>query len=469
MHESFISDDQQLLKEGDKYLTGVNISKYAYVDQNSYLNFINDSLTGNVKYKLSDFMALLMGLKVDSSGAYKQEVYQPKTQSLIYTTHNSRGAPPKASPTDSQEAKNSLDMLTNLNKKILINFSELATIDFATEYLIGKTGDILSKDQLLSFDQSTYNKVLENIKTKTDILGGAATASQNQNEGTITYNALKIFDDFYRDVSTITEKNLDGFYQFLKLVTKHFKIKAVVGGFNGAKQNLTFYAYNKPNSTKISKTKEIKSIENKLIIADYGGLVVNFHHLVKSLPLSFGSTSSGNKKIVNMTVAGVTLELEMDKTEIDDYSKEVYRDTKNTNQTIVEHGNAYYETVKSAIEKDPDGFLLRFIEFAAANKGKLKPPEPLASGLTKKGGQHLTLNLRHPVPNIGVGSVIYFMGAGEELLSPISETTQVDKDPIRGGYYVVPPKVRGVYYVTKVHHVLSNKENIWTQRLECER
>jgi hypothetical protein len=167
--------------------------------------------------------------------------------------------------------------------------------------------------------------------------------------------------------------------------------------------------------------------------------------------------------------------MELNESHIKEFGDIMYDEAKragggNFLETTIKYG----EILETAIKNNPDEFLSKFIDFAVANGGKFKEIDPTV-GLSNKGGQHLTLNLRHPAPGVGVGSVIYFLGAGEDVLTGTGKSIynigqeEIKPNGYMAGFYSIPPKIRGVYFVTKIHNVFNAESNIWTQRLECER
>lgn len=101
--------------------------------------------------------------------------------------------------------------------------------------------------------------------------------------------------------------------------------------------------------------------------------------------------------------------------------------------------------VKSEIQRDPNDFILNFcnVKTTLSAQPRLQPP-------VGAGGRTLTLALRHALPSLAPGALVWFDIAGE-----------------RSDYF--PSYVPGLYTVVKVTNKFDATKDIWSQTLECKR
>lgn len=201
---------------------------------------------------------------------------------------------------------------------------------------------------------------------------------------------------------------------------------------------------------------------------DYGGAVVNFQHTVRPDPIKSSKNATAKTKVVSIpNDEGLSLQFEVDQDAVDIASKKLYQETRGSG-SVVQAGVNYYQALQEDIKRDPDYFLNRFTKLIGTNGGNIQQITD-STGVNAVGGQKLTLNLRHAIPNISYNSTVFFYGAGETTSPKDFESSALSINVEAPGFYIVPPNIRGVYLVTKITNTFNAKENIWTQRLECSR
>jgi hypothetical protein len=489
MHNKLTLDDQELQKVQDRYIFNVAITTYKFVNRNCYMNFLNDAAAAK-PLTVADFMALLLGGNLDNNLNFTPGVYVPKSTSKIHKTFTDLvGTPPIQTANNVAEATSSKALYDVIYKNYIFNFAELNNYKFLDDYFLQKESTSVS-NKLAMFDSATYGRMLREIDSMrkdtkldnfTNVTSSSGQATGNL-EGTFFAAAMPLYEKLLTLSNTITKTNIDGFFEYAQIIQQVFGIKMAYGGFNGLVQELHFYKNQVPvvNNSVVNPAKEqVKTIQQKVLLMDYGGLVVNFQHIVKASPIKFDKnvTGSGNdaKRLASLTIEGVTLQMELNESHIKEFGDIVYNEVKAEGGTLLERSEKYYDIIQTAIQNNPDDFLARFVDFAVANGGKFRDVDPTIA-MANKGGQHLTLNLRHPAPGVAVGSIIYFLGAGEDVLTDngksiynIGDSLDAGNNGYISGFYVIPPKIRGIYFVTKIHSVFNAESNIWTHRVECER
>jgi hypothetical protein len=468
LHEKYTSTDTTLDSQARSYIQDINLTSYKITNKNCFTLFINDAINGE-KLTLANFMALLLGGNLDADLKFTPGVYKKKSTRQYILTTSGQNATPVITATNVNEVSNAKKLEELVKTNYLLNFTELASYDFSLGYLLGPEKDKPKRDKLLYYDPVTYGAMTTGIRNATGQLAGSPDIAQ-QNKINIFNAMLKKFDDFTTKVSSINATTADPFFQYLTYVEQFFLIKHNTSGQSKLENVMSFFFKQAPvasTSFVAKKVEDLTKIDDSILVMDYGGLVTSFQHSIKASPVKV-SPVSADKANVSVALSGTTLDIELNRAAVERYGNELYKKTYNT--SIIEHGQKYVEAIQQAIDKDPDEFLSNFIEFAVAESGSFKVPEE-TKGLPKKGGQHLLLNLKHPVPGLDMGSIIYFMAAGEEMQTPVNQfasmgTSNSERNP---GYYVIPPKIRGIYYVNKVHNTFNNKSNLWVQKVECER
>lgn len=456
----------------DLTLTKFTSQSQLLVSSIEIFNFLNDSLLGDKT--VADFLKILFGglqtdsqKIIDSNPSYS---YDPNKRfsindSILEVTVNDDFSDIRETI---KQNRISVDSFLK-SKKLKISYETVEKLRFMVynNDISGSHIDSSLEDSLQGpflYDGSLFKKEIADAVKAHNVTNEAIRV----NKPFLLRDFLKLANSFRDEVKKIPGINL---IDYLKLIKKYFNISFdiktnVIDDSSIYKNAITFSVGTSSisSSTPISNSAitGLQGNETKIIVIEYGGMAVNFSHSVKTSGVDIHDISSNTMSVTATLDNTISLKIELDVKLIQKDAQKIYTDAK-------ESWVAYSKFIADEIKANPDAFLLKYVKFTPGGF-----VSPIAPGLKKKSSnQLLTITLRNPIPNIKPQDIIFFTSMGGEsqklsslVTSPELVTLDLESD---SPFYVLPPRVRGIYVVTKVIDTFNVKQNIWSQVVECER